>query len=190
VAHTVAGAILETIKERHIDLVLMGWKGGTTTPGRVFSKVVDTVIRQAPCEVVLAKLPDEIRFDRWLVPMAGGPNSQEAIHLLPALSSLSKTPKIQLCQVFQPEQKPDTKLLERTAKYLEHHLHGSVKIVPVTAKSVSEAVIEFSKRDHSDVIMVGASRDRLLRQVINGNVPQEIARNSDCTVILVRGAVA
>lgn len=190
IAHTVAGAILETVKERHIDLVLMGWKGGTTTPGRIFSKVVDTVIRQAPCEVVLVKFPDESRFDRWLIPMAGGPNAQEAIHLLPALSSLSKTPEVKLCQVFQPEQNTDTKLLERAAQYLEHRLHGSVKIAPVSARSVAEAVIEYSRRDHSDVIMVGASRDRLLRQVINGNVPEEIARNSKCTVILVRGSVA
>ncbi len=41
VAHDVAGAILETVKERHIDLLLMGWKGSTSTPGRVFSQVVD-----------------------------------------------------------------------------------------------------------------------------------------------------
>jgi len=190
VAHTVSGAILETVKERHIDFVLMGWKGGTATPGRVFSKVVDTVIRQAPCEVVLVKLPDEIHFDRWLIPMAGGPNSQQAIQLLPALSSLSKTPEVMLCQVFQSDQEQDTELLEKTAQFLENHLYNSVKIASICASSVSQAVLECSKRDHSDVIMVGASRNHLLRQVINGNVPEEIARNSDCTVILVRGAVA
>ncbi len=190
VAHTVSGAILETVKDRHIDLVLMGWKGDTATPGRIFSKVVDTVIRQAPCEVVLAKLPDEIHFDRWLVPTAGGPNAQEAIQLLPALSSLSKMPTITLCQIFQPEQKQDLTLLERTAHLLERHLHGTVKIAPVSASSVAEAVIECSQKDHSDAIVVGASRDRLLRQVINGNIPAAIARNSDCTVILVRGAIA
>lgn len=190
VAHTVSGAILETVKDRHIDLVLMGWKGGTTTPGRVFSKVVDTVIRQAPCEVVLVKLPDEIHFNRWLIPMAGGPNAQEAIQLLPALSSLSRTPEISLCQVFQPGQNLDTTLLEKTAQLLEHHLHRSVNIASVSASSVSQAIVEYSQHNHSDVIMVGASRDRLLRQVINGNIPEEIARNSSCTVILVRGAEA
>lgn len=189
VAHTVSGAILEAVQERHINLVLMGWKGSTATPGRVFSKVVDTVIRQAPCEVVLVKLHDDTRFDRWLIPMAGGPNAQEAIQLLPALSSLSRSPEIKLCQVFQSEQATDTKYLEKTAQFLEHHLHGTVEITPVTAKSVSDAVIEFSKENHSDVIMVGASRDRLLQQVIHGNVPEEIARNSNCTVILVRGSV-
>ncbi|MFH7027057.1 MAG: chloride channel protein [Heteroscytonema crispum UTEX LB 1556] len=56
VAHDVAQAILETINEQHIDLILMGWKGNTDTPGRIFGSVVDTLIRQATCDVVLVKL--------------------------------------------------------------------------------------------------------------------------------------
>ena len=35
VAHEVGRTLLEVIKERHIDLVLMGWYGKTLTPGRV-----------------------------------------------------------------------------------------------------------------------------------------------------------
>ncbi|MBC1294858.1 chloride channel protein, partial [Nostoc sp. UCD122] len=56
VTHDVAQAILETINEQHIDLILMGWKGNTSTPGRIFGSVVDNIIRQATCEVVLVKL--------------------------------------------------------------------------------------------------------------------------------------
>jgi len=44
--------MLETINERHIDLILMGWKGNTITPVGFFS-VVDTLVRQATCDVVL-----------------------------------------------------------------------------------------------------------------------------------------
>ncbi len=54
VAYDVSQAIMQIIKDRYINLVLMGWKGSTATPGRVFSRVVDTVIRQAACEVVEA----------------------------------------------------------------------------------------------------------------------------------------
>ncbi|NDJ16199.1 chloride channel protein [Myxacorys almedinensis] len=190
VAHSVSEAILEAVKERHVDLVLMGWKGNTSTPGRVFSRVVDTVIRQAPCEVVLAKLRDETCFDRWLIPIAGGPNAQEAIQLLPALTTLSKMPEVDVCQVFQPEQLPDTGLLEQASHFLKRRVKGSVTIAPVSAGSVTAAVIQYSQKHHSDVIMLGASRERLLRQVVQGNIPEAIARNTDCTVILVRGATA
>jgi CIC family chloride channel protein len=189
VAHEVSGAILEAVKERHIDLVFMGWKGITLTPGRVFSRVVDTVIRQAPCEVVLAKLNGKRTFKRWLVPMAGGPNANEAVRLLPALVSLSQKPEIKLCQVFQPsESLPDTTVLDRSVHFLTPRVSGKVMALPVYASSVSEAVISFAQRDRSDAIVLGASREGLLQQAMKGNIPETISRNSDCTVILVRSA--
>lgn len=187
VAHNVAGAILETVTERHIDLVLMGWKGSTATPGRVFSRVVDTVIRQAACDVVLAKLDDKRAFDRWLLPMAGGPNSRQALKLLPALASLSTSPEIKLCQVFQPsESMPNTKLLENSVSFLQRRVKGKVIATPVRANSVPEAVLECAQQDKSDVIVLGASRESLLQQVIQGNIPENISRKSNCTVILVK----
>jgi CIC family chloride channel protein len=187
VAHNVAAAILETVKERHIDLVLMGWKGSTSTPGRVFSRVVDTVIRQASCDVILAKLNDKKVFDRWLLPMAGGPSSKQAIKLLPALASLSTSPQIKLCRVFQSSESiPDTTLLEQSVRFLQPRVKGKVVAIPVQADSIPDAVIKCAQEDHSDVIVLGASRENLLSQVMQGNIPENISRKSDCTVIMVK----
>lgn len=210
-AHTIDQAILETIRDRHIDLLVMGWKGSTSTPGRIFGDVVDTLIRQASCDVVLVKLRSTgatalkapqgetatavrsllqlTQLNRWLVPIAGGPNSQHAIKLLPALVSLSKTPEIRLCQVFHPSDMTyDTRLLEEDATFLRQRLQRSVLTLPVCANSVSEAVIDMAQKNQCDVIVVGASREGLLQQAIHGNIPEAIARNSQCTVILVRKA--
>jgi CIC family chloride channel protein len=189
VAHDLSEAILQTLKNRHINLVLMGWKGSTATPGRVFSRVVDTVIRQAACEVVLVKLKDHSHFDHWLVPIAGGPNAQYAIALLPALTSISKAPTVNLCQVFEPDEtKLDTTSLTKAADFLEQHLNGFVKIAPIRDTSVADAILEFAKHNITDVIILGASRERLLQQVVHGNIPATISRNSQQTVILVRTA--
>jgi CIC family chloride channel protein len=198
VAHDIAQAILETLKERHIDLVLMGWEGKTSTPGRVFGNIVDTLIRQAASDVILVKLSPSFAsgsFNRWLVPIAGGPNSRRAIQLLPALTSLSRAPKICLCQVFDPsESLPDTKSLEQDVSFLKRHLKHSVSTILVRAKSVPEAIVNLAQTDHDDVIVIGASRESLLQQVIKGqvikgNIPEAIAHASSCTVILVREAI-
>lgn len=205
-AHDVAQAILETIKQQHIDLTLMGWKGSTATPARVFGSTVDTVIRQAACKVVLVKLSSagnrrsnlqsqlttdnkQHRFNRWLVPIAGGPNAQEAVRLLPALVSVSNEPQVRLCQVFQStEPTHDTTVLEQAARFLKRHLSSPVLTMPVSASSVPEAVIELAQKYQCDVIVLGASRERLLQQAIKGNIPEVIAHNCDCTVIVVRVA--
>jgi CIC family chloride channel protein len=210
-AHTPAEAVLETVKERHIDLLLMGWKGSTSTPGRIFGDTVDTAIRQADCDVVLIKMggtlltsnsqPDELeqpsvqmllRFTqlrRWLVPIGGGPNAEYALTLLPALISLSHAPEITLLHVSSPqEQSYDIRSLEKNAEFLRQQVPASVIIRSVCARSVVEAVIDMAENNQCDVIVLGASREGLLQQAIQGNIPEAIARNCDCTVILVRKA--
>jgi CIC family chloride channel protein len=245
VAHDVSQAILEAIQEQHIDLLLMGWKGNTITPGRIFGSVVDTLIRQAPCDVVLVKFPEDIgigaslstlsvdkpklslnplvqksnpksqipklkslhspvvtrysplptySFNRWLVPMAGGPNAKAAIQLLPALVTLGEKEKlaIQLCQVFESlESKPDMTVLQQAIRYLvrQRKLSGKVTAIPVMANSVADGVINLVKTENFDVVMLGASREGLLQQAIHGNIPAAIASRVDSTVILVRGAI-
>jgi chloride channel protein, CIC family len=190
IAHDAAEAMLETIEERHIDLLLMGWKGNTSTPGRVFGNVVDTIIRQAPCDVVLVKLNETQTFDRWLIPMAGGPNVQQALTHLPALLTLGNATSIRVCQVFprRPSME-DTTELHQTVQQLSKELEMMVMARPVWDDSVTGAIVQLAKRERCDVIMLGASREGLLQQVLRGNVPEAIARDSDCTVILVRGAI-
>ncbi|MBW4520310.1 MAG: chloride channel protein [Scytolyngbya sp. HA4215-MV1] len=212
-AHDVAQAILETIKERHIDLILMGWKGNTATPGRIFGSAMDTIIRQASCEVVLVKLGEMERqthaqtpkssskvahgtiqnpllLDRWLIPIAGGPNAQEAVKLLPALTTLSQTPEVRLCQIFQPSnENPDTRVLEADLQFLNRYLSHPAIATPLCAASVPDAIIHLAEQDQCDVIVLGASREGMLQQAMKGNIPEAIASQCACTVILVRGAI-
>ncbi|HEY9596800.1 MAG TPA: CBS domain-containing protein, partial [Cyanophyceae cyanobacterium] len=205
-SHDAAQAILETIKERHISLTLMGWKAEPpTSPGRIFGNIVDTLIRQAPCELVLAKLghreevqddgtkvaacPLPIAWNRWLVPIAGGPNSRYALEILPALVSYSSAPAIQVVQVFEPSTPaPDTSGLKQAADTLKEKLASQIMTIPVRSYSVSDALIQLARIDRCDVVIIGASREGLLQQAIDGNIPEAIARGVDSTVIVVRKA--
>ncbi|HEY9654873.1 MAG TPA: universal stress protein [Crinalium sp.] len=50
-------------------------------------------------------------------------------------------------------------------------------------------MIDMAQKDQCDVVVVGASREGLLQQAIQGNIPETIARHCSCTVILVRKAI-
>jgi CIC family chloride channel protein len=213
VAHNVSEAILETVTECHIDLLVMGWKGSTSTPGRIFGDTVDTIIRQAVCDVMLVKLGADAllptpennrlaqtsvqtllqlaRMNRWLVPLGGGPNAQHAVKLLPSLVSLSHQPEICLCQVYLPsEVLYYSELLENHAEFLRQQIRNPILVTStsVSANSVVDGVIYMAETKQCDVIVLGASREGLLQQAIQGNIPEAIARTSNCTVILVRKA--
>jgi len=250
VAHDVPNAILETIRERHIDLILMGWQGELSTTGRIFGDVVDTVIRQAGCEVILVKWSDKLLLkgktgdwgqkaqvrgevlrkesadsidnnlpenpesqiaespapysnihteelglhtlmglQRWLVPIRGSYKQAAALRLLPAFVAASEVPEIRLCQVYQPSvAEPDRLELKQAADFIKRRVSCSVIATTVCAKSVSDALIDLAQNDQCDAIVLGASREGLLKQVIHGNIPEAVARGCDCTVILVRSA--
>jgi CIC family chloride channel protein len=200
VAQDAAGAILEVMAERHPNLLLMGWKGSTSTPGAIFGGVTDTLIRQAPGDLVLVKLgtsprayPHHLKGEAtWLVPMAGGPNVQRAVELLPGLTELYEEPalpQIWLCKIYPPSAvMPDDREIERTARSIQQQLHKPAVSVPIRSQSVSEAVIRLAAAKNCDAVLLGASREGLLQQVIHGNIPEAIAQGVDSTVILVRGA--
>ncbi len=201
VAHDRAQAILETIKDRHIDLILMGWSGTTPTPGRIFGNIVDTIIRQADCDVLLVKFSEklinldqhdysQLGLNRWLVPIRGGPNVARTLELLPALIAISDTPEIRLCQVFErSNEHPDTTELDQATQLLQGQLSCPIFSLSVCSTSVPEAIIDMTQKDQCDVIVLGASREGLLQQVIKGNIPEAIARGVNSTIILVRGAI-
>ncbi|PSB04410.1 CBS domain-containing protein, partial [Merismopedia glauca] len=191
VTHDVSHAVLEAVTERHINLLLMGWQGHTSTPGRIFGDVADTAIRQAPCDVVLVKLGmKSTGLNRWLVPIAGGPNARYAIALLPALVTLSQQPEINLCQVFHPSKSErNPKLLTQETRSLQKQISCPVIPISLCASSVAEAALDLTQKQQCDAIILGASRESLLKQVVQGNIPEAIARNCDCTVILVRKAI-
>jgi chloride channel protein, CIC family len=206
VSHDAAQAILETIKERHINLIFMGWKAEPpTSPGRVFGSIIDTLIRQAPCDLVLVKLghrneiqddgntvascPLPVAWKHWLVPIAGGPNSSYALQLLPTLATLADKPMLKVVQVFPPSTRvPDTTGLDKATYFLNHKLPCNVVAIPIRSYSVSEAVTHLAHADQCDVVVLGASREGLLQQVVHGNIPEAIARGVNSTVILVRRA--
>ncbi|MDQ2099728.1 MAG: chloride channel protein [Tychonema bourrellyi B0820] len=225
VAHDVPSAILETIGERHIDLILMGWQGEISTTGRIFGDVVDTVIRQAECEVILVKWSEKLLqkgqkgdghpksktaeisaphsnieseelglhtlmgLQRWLVPIRGSYKQAAALRLLPAFVAASEVPEIKLCQVHQPSvAAPDRHELKQAAEFLKRRVSCEVVATSVCAKSVSDALIDLAHNDQCDAIVLGASREGLLKQVIQGNIPEAVARGCECTIILVRSA--
>ena len=209
VTHNVAATILETISDRHIDLLCMGWQGKTTTPGMVFGSTVDTAIRQAPCHVMLVKLGARLQtqmiagessavnammrlthINRWLVPISGGPNTEYALQLLPALIALNRDPEIHLCQVFAPtDDCPDRRSLNIAADFISQSTDIVAKIATLYADDVPSAAIDFAIEQQCHAIILGASRESLLKQSIHGNIPNAIAHGSDCTTIVVRAAI-
>lgn len=188
VAHDVATTLLEVIKKRHIDQVLLGWRRPSLTPGRLVGSVVDTLLRQAPCPVIVIKPGDVDQFNRWLLPSAGGPNSKLALRLMPALMSLGDEPTVDLCAIAtkRDDQHCMHRQLVRRAGLLKRRLQIPIKTQMTVQEDVATGILHLSAQYHSDVIILGASRESLFSHVMKGNIPLEVVQKCPATVILVQ----
>ncbi|WP_319421298.1 chloride channel protein [Pleurocapsa sp. FMAR1] len=198
VATDVSEAILETIGREHIDLLIMGWKGKSTRIESIFSNLVDSLIQQAPCDLMLVKLgasahafPKELHLrHKWLIPTTGGDRIKKLLTILPALATLdSIPPKLQLCQVSPPDR---TQLpagdFHKAAELLRKAMKCPVMLLPISAYSVSETIVNLTKRRKYGLVILGASNEGLLQNVVKGNIPEAIARQANSTVIIFRSS--
>lgn len=200
VATDTVEAILTTITQEHINLVVMGWKGKTHSSDRLFGSIVEPLIEKAPCELLLVKLGQQpyslpynrSRIGKWLIPTAGGTNVQRAMKFLPALTNLysrSLSPRIYLCHVCSPNKPPvNLPRLKRIAKLITDKTNLPVVSLPITDSSPSDAIAILVAKEQHDLVILGASREGLLKQAIYGNVPEAIASKVNCTVIIIRSS--
>jgi CIC family chloride channel protein len=72
--------------------------------------------------------------------------------------------------------------VEQLRRYLPY------PVIPraIVNDAIADSIVTLAQEEHCDVIVLGASRESLLKQVIQGNIPEAIARQSSCTVMLVR----
>lgn len=196
VAYDPAEAILETVYDRHIDIILMGCKGNKLDPNSVFGSLAETIIAKASCTVILVRFgnfphsyPQEPRsYSRWLIPFAGGPNCQKAMELLPAFAKLyHRKPEVMLAQVqIRSQKEVNFSRLHRISDILFQRLNLPIIPVPIFANSITEGILKFVKGRQYELIILGISGESFIQQAIHGNIPEEIARNLQTTIILVR----
>ncbi len=193
-AHDVAQAILEIEKQRHIDLILMGWQGYTPASDRLFGNTVDVILRQAASPVLLFKWPAQtqsIALKRWLVPVSGGPNIAHALDLLPCLANLGGADTaLYLCQIHATEKTQEQfsaqPLVQTYAETLSARCKGRIEGIERIGDPITE-VLALAETLTPDVIVLGASRNSLFSKVVQGSIPDAIARLSNRAILLVRG---
>ncbi|MGB2926839.1 MAG: chloride channel protein [Limnothrix sp.] len=203
-AHDVAAIILQKVS-RQDEGLLLGWQGDRLQTGQLFGSVVEFLVKEAPCDVILVKTshahPLSLRRAsaqlRIICPVSGGQNVQRALDFLPALLYLnpendhySLPSQICLCQVYKPRaQTQQFPLLVAARKELKQYVDVPITPLPVRSRFVADSLIRIIKQETYDIVVLGASSESLLQQALHGNIPEAIAKGTNRTVIIVRGAL-
>jgi nucleotide-binding universal stress UspA family protein len=186
VGRDVAGGILETVEEREVDTVLMGWRGRPRRRDVVLGSYVDRVVRDADCDVLVKRIEPRTReIGSILVPTGGGPHATFAAEVAGALARRHGA-SVHAITVAEPgasgrDPGPEGALADAVSA-----LAGveTVRQRVVEAEDVVGAIVAESA--NHDLTVVGASREPALRTLLFGDVPEAVGRRAESPVMMAK----
>ncbi len=192
VGHNVGRAVLEAAREDRSHLIVLGWKGFTTTARKILGEVTDNVVRLGRADIMLVKFGAEPSAPRRiLLPTAGGVHARKAAGYASALAD-AQDGRLTLA-AFVPSDAPASRTAgqqERLAAEKAALTEGDAS-PPALASTrilegagVAESIIR-AAADY-DAVMVGASEDSFSQRILFGTIPERIAREAPGTVIVFK----
>jgi len=186
--HSADVAILDTIKERKPELAIMGWGGHKRARGTTLGRILDPVVRIAPCNVAVIRWRGtEQRYRKILLPTAGGPHARYAAGLAADLARAFKA-SLTVCYAVkkgasQVERQEAMGWIEKTLEDVPlEKIPLSKELLEST--SVQKAIIDESQ--NHDLVIIGSSNIRPWKQLVFGDIPRKVHLRAPATVIMVR----
>ena len=188
VSRSIAEGILDTAREEDVDQILVGWSGGEPRSiSKSMGPVLDPIIKDAPCDVLIVRGYNWKEVKSILVPTAGGPNAPIGARLASTLS-LSTGAEVtgiyvQVGRASSSRMAENRKILERTFQDLAFDKPPEKKIVQ--ANSALAGILK--EAEHYDLVIVGASEEGFIDQFAFGSIPQRIASGAPNSSVMVKG---
>jgi APA family basic amino acid/polyamine antiporter len=186
-----------------VGLILMGWRGQLTTQW-VTGSVVKDVVRGAPCDVVVLRDRGirERDLKRILVPVGGGPHARLALRLAWDITRAQEGSLTVLHLLPEAEDVDMEVEMDVLRQLVEDELGGIPEEVTFRLKR-SDSVVEGILAEASagsaepsaqvagrgadyDLIVIGASEEWFLRNLLFGSIPDRVANRAPCSVLMVR----
>ena len=182
----IARGIISAVREKHIDMLIMGWHGKPGTHLFDLGSTVDPVVERSGCDVVILKdCGGNREFKSVLVPVAGGPNGALALEVAGILAA-KEDGRIVLLTVSTDKRQFDVQ------RFLDRHQHllrvprERVEAITVSSPNVAEAILD--ETEEHDLVVLGCTRRPRLYQFTRSSVPIAVARACQKPLIMVKAS--
>ncbi|MBC7259960.1 MAG: TIGR00341 family protein [Chloroflexi bacterium] len=186
VARTAHQGIVDTAVEEDCDLIILGWTQRAPVSSGSLGRIVDAVLRDAPCGVLVVSGQVPQRAQRILVPVTSGPHAEEALQLAGRLAQTFGA-SVKALHVVAPEAsaEAESKARERVDECvdaLKATCYADLDVV--RSDDVVGAIV--SEAERADMLVMGMSKESWLDRVLFGRVPEQVLTKTDTPLMLVR----
>jgi nucleotide-binding universal stress UspA family protein len=181
----IARGILSAVREKKVDMLIMGWHGIPKSHAFGLGSTLDVLIERAPCDVVILKDCGNRVFKRILVPWGGGPNGMLALEVA---SILAERDDSEIVAFTVNDPKRDIQIPQITDINGENvqisfdRINFKVMQSPHVVESILEEAKEF------DLVILGSTQDPLIRQITRDSVSTACALKCGKPLIIVKAS--
>lgn len=187
-ARSVAAGIVAVAEERSgVGLILLGWQGQfATRPEK--GHIVNSVLQNARCDVAVLRSRDTGQLGRILVPVGGGPHSRQALRLGREIARVVGGTMTAL-RILPPSAKSDAETEREVLRQIVEDRLGAdaeaVELRIIRHDEIAAGILAEAAKGY-DLIIIGASEEWFLKEMLFGSIPDRIADKAPCSVLLVR----
>jgi len=185
VAHDVFGGLVNETRDQEADLLLMGWQGGFNV-GRIYNSPIQRVINNVQADLAVLKDRGFEDMNEILIPWGGGLHAQLGLEIALRVARTTGA-TVNLLRVVREDvdNEQEKGALEETVSDLVGD-DAEVQYLVQKAESVTEGIDAAMAQTDYDFVIIGASREWSLRQVLFGSIPDVVADRAPCSVLMVR----
>jgi amino acid transporter/nucleotide-binding universal stress UspA family protein len=195
ISHRPANAIINTTVEKKADLLVMGWHGKSRGKFTKIGRNIDLIMQKVNCEAMIVQQVQNPPFEHILIPTLDPSQLPGALDKALLLGS-GQSQKIKILRVFNPriEERIRSPILEKLRERIEEFkkrnpaFAGDIELEETENANVINAVANASQG--YDAVLIGASRENILKKWLFGNKPRLIAEKVKPPVILLRPKTA
>ena len=185
VAHDVFGGLIDETQAQDSDMLLMGWQGGFNV-GRIYNSPIQRIVRDLPADLGILKNRGFASVDNILLPWGGGLHAQLGLEVALRVARITGA-TVNLLRVVREDvdaEQEKSALADTVTDIVGDD--NNVRYLVQQADSVTGGIdVALDERDY-DFVIIGASREWSLRQVLFGSIPDVVADRTDCSVLMVR----
>jgi len=182
--HNAARGIIGAIREHGSNMIILGWRGSSLLYDFALGSTIDPVIEKASCDAIVVELGQDVQPEKILVPIAGGPHSALALEIA---GIMGESFGAEITAVHVLKKGTTEQQARRTIEPLLDSIGDKSKIAAVKYIGPGDiADLIIAESSAYDMVIVGATTEGLFRQVVFGSIPEQIAKETDKIVMMVK----
>jgi amino acid transporter/nucleotide-binding universal stress UspA family protein len=183
----IARGIVSAVRQKRVNMLIMGWHGRTGRYAFRLGSTVDPVIERSPCDVVVMKNCSYQPYRRVLVPLAGGPNGALALEVASILAEKEdgRITALTVCRDGEPFD-VDAFVDENASRLALPRERIETRVAK--ASDVTGAILKEAEEGDYDLVVLGATREPFLRQITRETIPDLVAQRCSKPLVMVKAA--